>query len=115
MAADAVSYLGEGRRPAQKLTVPQCNHKTIVILPEDFDPAITGGVEPRPSPAAVELLADLTGTVQRTPVSLLYRAGLALVPMMMILLPVGGVDSRGAQRSVASTGAKTVSRCSFTL
>lgn len=72
-----------------EIDCPQCNHQTILTLPEDYDPALaTGGCEPKPSLAAVELLADLTGTVQPTPVSLLYRAGLALVATTMILLPV---------------------------
>ncbi len=80
-----------------EIDCPQCNLKTILTLPEDFDPALaTDGLEPKPALATVELLADLTGTVPRTPVSLLYRAGLALVATMMILLPAIYVAMIGA-------------------
>lgn len=43
---------------------------------------------PSEKPTAAELLAAFTGTVPRTRVSLFYQAGLVLVTVMMIVLPL---------------------------
>ena len=80
-----------------EIDCPQCNRKTTLTLPEDFDPALALG-EPPPGGALTvrEVLAAFTGAVPRTPVSLLYRIGLMLVTVMMVLLPVVYVAMLGA-------------------
>jgi Zn-dependent protease with chaperone function len=59
---------------------PHCNEATQLNL----------DAPPRPSdkPSAAELLAAFGGPVGRTRVSVVYRLGLILVTMMMVLLPV---------------------------
>src|SRR5436305_8932585 len=71
-----------------EIDCPQCHQKTTLMLPEDFDPNLTPAAEAKGSLSAVELLSSFGGAIQPPRVSLLYRAGLALVALTMILLPI---------------------------
>src|SRR5258705_4461688 len=68
------------------INCPQCNQQTqLTLVSEDVLPeAASAG----PQISANELLAAFTGGVQPTPVSRLYQAGLALVSVAMVLLPL---------------------------
>jgi len=80
-----------------EIDCPQCRQKTVLTLPEDFDPSLVAGdSQPSGGLAVGEVLAGFTGHVPRTPVPVLYRMGLALVAATMVVLPAVYVAMIGA-------------------
>ena len=68
---------------------PQCHGKTVLTLPEDFDPGILEAPALRDDALDIrEVLNAFGQQVKPTSVSLLYKFGLLLVALMMVLLPV---------------------------
>jgi Zn-dependent protease with chaperone function len=69
------------------INCPQCHQQTRLTVPPE-DPSLSAQAPEIPGLSANDVTVAFAARVRRTPVSILYRAGLLLVSAGMVLLPL---------------------------